>query len=184
MRVRRGFERDHGSPLSPVLSAAAQAVIELERTHGTILATFVTRLGIERAIGDEVAQEALLRLYRELDGGAEIADPRAWTFRVAYRLGIDELRRKSRERRWVEQARVPANEAGTDDDIARREVWEMVDSLPERQRDVIYLRYRADLKYAAIASVLGITASAARSHATQAIASLRTIAAAREEVAG
>jgi RNA polymerase sigma factor (sigma-70 family) len=60
----------------------------------------------------------------------------------------------------------------------------MVDSLPERQRDVVYLRYRADLKYAAIASVLGITASAARSHATQAIASLRTIAAAREEVAG
>ena len=52
-------------------------------------------------------------------------------------------------------------------------VWAEVARLPERQRHVLYLRYRADLSFEEIASVMGITASAARSHATQATATLR-----------
>jgi RNA polymerase sigma factor (sigma-70 family) len=52
-------------------------------------------------------------------------------------------------------------------------VWTEVDRLPERQRQVIYLRYRADLAYEEIGQTLGITASAARSHATQAVERLR-----------
>jgi RNA polymerase sigma factor (sigma-70 family) len=52
-------------------------------------------------------------------------------------------------------------------------VWGEVDRLPERQRAVLYLRYRADLTFDAIGGVLGITASAARSHASQAIRTLR-----------
>ena len=59
-------------------------------------------------------------------------------------------------------------------DVADRvAVWAEVDRLPLRQRQVIYLRYRSDLEHAEIGQVLGITASAARSHATQAIATLR-----------
>lgn len=38
---------------------------------------------------------------------------------------------------------------------------------------MIYLRYRSDLSYEEIGQVLGITASAARSHATQAMDTLR-----------
>jgi RNA polymerase sigma factor (sigma-70 family) len=58
--------------------------------------------------------------------------------------------------------------------VERRQVWTEVDRLPERQREVLYLRYRADLPFDAIARVLGITSSAARSHATQALGTLRT----------
>jgi RNA polymerase sigma factor (sigma-70 family) len=52
-------------------------------------------------------------------------------------------------------------------------VWAEVERLPERQRQVLYLRYRADLPFEEIGDILGITASAARSHATQAVATLR-----------
>jgi RNA polymerase sigma factor (sigma-70 family) len=52
-------------------------------------------------------------------------------------------------------------------------VWAEVDRLPERQRHVLYLRYRADLPFEDIASVLAISASAARSHAAQAMGTLR-----------
>jgi DNA-directed RNA polymerase specialized sigma24 family protein len=45
--------------------------------------------------------------------------------------------------------------------------------LPERQRAVLYLRYRADLPFERVGFVLGITSSAARSHATNALATLR-----------
>ena len=52
-------------------------------------------------------------------------------------------------------------------------MWAEVDRLPTRQREVLYLRYRSDLTFEAIGEVLGITSSAARSHATQAMATLR-----------
>ena len=57
--------------------------------------------------------------------------------------------------------------------VDRLVVWNEVDRLPERQRAVLYLRYRADLSFGTIGHVLGITASAARSHATQAVGTLR-----------
>ena len=66
-------------------------------------------------------------------------------------------------------SRQPA-ERDASDHIA---VWAEVDRLPERQRQVVYLRYRADLAFDEIGEVLGITSSAARSHSTQAMATLR-----------
>ena len=51
-------------------------------------------------------------------------------------------------------------------------IWAEVDRLPERQRAVLYLRYRADLPFETVRRVLGITSSAARSHATQAVAAM------------
>jgi len=52
-------------------------------------------------------------------------------------------------------------------------VWSEVDRLPERQRQVLYLRYRADLPFEEIGNVLGIDASSARANASRGIASLR-----------
>jgi RNA polymerase sigma factor (sigma-70 family) len=63
----------------------------------------------------------------------------------------------------------------------RLAVWGEVDKLPTRQRQVLYLRYRSDLSFEEIGEVLGITASAGRSHATQAVATLRRKLAAGEE---
>ena len=60
------------------------------------------------------------------------------------------------------------------DSGARIAVWSQVDRLPLRQRQVVYLRFRADLSFDEIAQVMGITASAARSHASQAMNTLRS----------
>jgi RNA polymerase sigma factor (sigma-70 family) len=55
----------------------------------------------------------------------------------------------------------------------RLALWQEVDRLPERQRAVLYLRYRADLEFAAIASILGITAGGARANCARALDRLR-----------
>ncbi len=52
-------------------------------------------------------------------------------------------------------------------------VWDEVDRLPPRQRQVLYLRYAADMTFEDVGTTLAISASAARSHDTQARASLR-----------
>ena len=155
----------------PVRQRASSAVVELERAHGQVLFGFVRRLGVRDDAAVEVVQEALLRLFRALLGGERIRDPKAWTFHVAYRLAMDEHRRGARALRVVPPA--ASTDADPSDGHDLRHVWEDVDLLPERQRAVVYLRFRADLPFDAIGTTLGITASAARSHCTQALATLR-----------
>ena len=49
-----------------------------------------------------------------------------------------------------------------------------MDGLPARQRQVLYLRYKADLTFDEIAATMGITAGGARAVANKALTSLRS----------
>jgi DNA-directed RNA polymerase specialized sigma24 family protein len=51
--------------------------------------------------------------------------------------------------------------------------WERVRALPARQREVLTLRYAADLTHAEIASALGCTEEAARRAAADGLKNLR-----------
>lgn len=161
----------HASAARP--AELAGAVIDFERVHGQTLFGFVRRLGVSDAAAADVVQESMLRLFDALSGGQPIRDVKSWTYHVAYRLAMDEHRRSARGLRLVEKAGGPAVQTDQADDLERRQVWAEVDRLPERQRAVLYLRFRADLAFEDIGTTLGITASAARSHCTQALAALR-----------
>jgi RNA polymerase sigma factor (sigma-70 family) len=160
----------------PDRASVVALVTDVERRHADALLGFVRRLGLVDAVAEDVVQEGLLRLYDEMLRGTHVDDTRAWTFTVVYRLAMSEHRRRSRWRHLHSGTATTSTSSGSDDPVSvaeRRMVWREVDLLPERQRAVVYLRYRADLPFDAIGSVLGITASAARSHATQALGRLR-----------
>jgi RNA polymerase sigma factor (sigma-70 family) len=152
-------------------SAAAATVVEFERIHGQVLFGFVRRLGVSDDAAVDVVQDALLKLFAAVAAGEQLRDAKAWTFHIAYRLAMDEHRRASRRLRIVPNP--PEHVDDPSDEHARHQVWAQVDLLPERQRAVLYLRFRADLPFDAIGTTLGISASAARSHCTQALATLR-----------
>lgn len=150
-------------------------VLDLERREGQALLGFVRRLGLSDAQAADAVQDVLLRLWAELVAGRSIEQPKAWAFRAIYRLAMDQHRLQRRI--GAIAARLGRSDAVWDDRARdagdRVAVWAEVARLPERQRHVIYLRYRADLTFEQVGSVMGITASAARSHATQATATLR-----------
>lgn len=150
-------------------------VLDLEGRHGQALFGFVRRLGLNDAQAADAVQEALLRLWAELHAGRSIEQPKAWAFRAIYRLAMDQHRLQRRLGAIAERLgrSSPAWQNEASDAGDRVAVWAEVDRLPERQRQVLYLRYRADLSFDQISSVMGITASSARSHATQAMATLR-----------
>ena len=147
-------------------------VLDLERRHGQALFGFVRRLGLSDAQAADAVQDVLLRLWSELQAGRSIDHPKAWAFRAIYRLAMDQHRLRRRIGAIAE--RLGRSDAPWDDTARdagdRIAVWAEVARLPERQRHVLYLRYRGDLTFEQIGSVMGITASAARSHATQATA--------------
>ena len=146
---------------------------EIHALHAQHIWGFVRRLGLGDEEAADVTQEALLRLWRACRDGDAPERPLAWTFRTAFRLAMDRHRLR---RRWT--ALIGGGHPSADGEPGEQRdellaVWSEVDRLPERQRQVLYLRYRADLPFDEIGSVLGIDASSARANASRGIASLR-----------
>lgn len=113
-------------------------------------------------VAQEVAARACLR-WPTIEGYAE-----AWAARAASNLVIDQLRRDHRRRRslsLVEQVDSSVSE--------RLDLVRALQDLPRRQRDVLVLRYLADLPEAMVAARLGCSVGAVKQHAHRALAALR-----------
>ena len=160
------------SAVEPKATRMGVGFVELHDSDAQALFGFVRRLGLSDEQTDDAVQEVFARLLAERRRGIIITNPRSWAYRSIYRLAMDQHRLRHR---LAVLARALAQRPGRGsvDATDRIAVWTEVDRLPPRQREVIYLRYWSDLAYEEIGHVLAITASAARSHATQAIATLR-----------
>ena len=152
----------------------AQMLTDLQADHGAALYDFARHQGLTDEQAADAVQEALMRLWRELRRGTAIERPPAWLFRTVYHLAMA-------QHRWRRQLAsllprlAPRNVAYAGPEASDRlTVWGSVDQLPARQRQALYLHYAADLPFDQVAEILGISASAARTHASRGLATLRT----------
>ncbi len=114
--------------------------------------------------------EALARALERWGRVSKMASPGGWTYRVAVNCLRRQQRRAALEHR-VHQARA-GSVAGLE---PPSDFWALVRDLPPRQRDVVVLRYVADLSQADIAAALGIRRSTVSSTLTQAHRALAVI---------
>ena len=122
----------------------------------------------DRGDAEDVAQEALTRAAQRW---ARLADrPEGWVSRVSSNLAIDRFRRRSR------RPPTPTGPLGMVDPYLgeRGDLVAALRQLPRRQREVVVLRYLADLSEAAVAAELGCSLGTVKSHASRALANLRT----------
>ena len=70
---------------------------------------------------------------------------------------------------------MPSAEHGAIIQLERSAVVSALRSLPERQREALVLRYYGDLSEAQIASVMGISRGAVKSHTSRAMSALRVV---------
>jgi RNA polymerase sigma-70 factor, ECF subfamily len=165
-------------PAAAEAEACERIISALYRRRSQEMFGFARRLGLGDEEASDAVQEAMLRLWRTLETGAQIGDPDAWAFRTLYRLAMDGHRLRRRLAGLAERLdgrrrseRLNGGDPGSRLEVD--EVWRAVDRLPERQRAVLYLRYRADLPYERIGLALGITAGAARGRASTGLGALR-----------
>lgn len=109
---------------------------------------------------DDVQQEVWLTVYRSLHTLSNPAAFRTWLFRTTRHRAVDCLRRRKRERELIDDVPIERlTVADTDEerldgiDVAAMDA--VLESIPPPQREVLLLRYRDDLSYADIASVVG-----------------------------
>ncbi|MCU0703102.1 MAG: RNA polymerase sigma factor [Fimbriiglobus sp.] len=115
----------------------------------------------------DVTQETFLRLWKQLEAGETLDNPRAWVLRVARNLAEDYA--KSAFRRNGTQAPElfgtvaatgvpPAEKMERDETFAR--VRELLDELPAADREILTLRYALEYDAPAIAEMLGLAVTA------------------------
>lgn len=136
------------------------------REHSKVVATLTWVAG-DPDVAIDATDEAFARAFADWPRVQGMTSPGRWVYRVALNVVRRRMRRAALERRKVE----PPAELTQDVD---REIWTIVQQLPERQRVAIVLRYLLDLPEQEIAAAMGISRGTVAS----------ALAAARRRLAG
>jgi RNA polymerase sigma-70 factor (ECF subfamily) len=106
----------------------------------------------------EVASDAVAEAFAQaLSRGEVLTDPRAWIWRVAFKVAAGEL-----QRRRLTDARVP-DLPDPSPQQASELLW-VLHRLPDRQRAAIVMHYYADRPVRDVAAALGMSQGTARVH--------------------
>jgi RNA polymerase sigma-70 factor, ECF subfamily len=159
----------------PVPGEAPTTFEDLYRAHHRDVVRYAALMLGDPDEAADVAADTFSRAFDAWqDDRGPIGRSLPWLLVIARRLIVDRWRRR-RLIRWLPLpfgSTLPAP-----DDGRRSEFWLWLDrlaaALPERQREVIFLRYRRDLTDAEIGAVMGLSESGVRSLAGRAIQSLR-----------
>ena len=140
--------------------------------------TGLVRLGVlllrDQPLAEDVVQDAFVELHRRW---ARVDPDRAPAY--LRQTVVNRSRSALRHRAVVDRHRHEPPPHGAPADAAlltgerRVAVLDALADLPTRQREVVVLRYYLDLSEAEIATTLGISRGAVKSHASRAAAALR-----------
>ena len=132
------------------------------REHPKVVATLTWVAGDPHVAAD-ATDEAFARAYANWRKVARMASPGGWVYRVALNVVRRRMRRVALEQRTFEP---PPDVAP----VVDRDIWRVVQQLPERQRAAVVLRYLLDLPEQEVAAAMGIS----RGTVASALAAART----------
>lgn len=142
---------------------------------------YLLRAGAGEALADELAQEALLAVWRKADSfDASRATAATWIFTIARNLRIDRFRKEWRDLPIGDDLPDTIDEtAGPDESLSDAERGERIRAalrqLPPDQIKVIELSFFEDQPHAEIAKSLGIPLGTVKSRIRIAMAKLRDL---------
>jgi RNA polymerase sigma-70 factor (ECF subfamily) len=161
----------------------AASLRELIDAHKDRLHAFVWRMVRNHHDAEELAQETFLKAFAALNSFNETYRFSTWLFTIAYRLCLNQLRRKRSLSGETDFSLVAADQADTSEQVAQSEeaarlkqlIWDAVDQLNIPQRVTVLLFYRQEQSCAEIAQVLQLPVSTVKSHLHRARARLKEI---------
>jgi RNA polymerase sigma-70 factor (sigma-E family) len=159
------------SALTPV-----RQIEVLHSRHYVSLVRLAVALIDRKDIAEEIVQEAFLQLFNNWSRLRDASQADAYLRRAVVNRSRDELRSR-RVRRKATRIAPPDDPSSEDQFILRedeRRLLEALKKLPLRQREVLTLRYFADLSERETAEVIGKSVGTVKSAAHRGIAALRS----------
>ena len=144
---------------------------EIEALYRRRLAEFVrvaTAISGSAERGADAVQDGFAQAVRKVDQYRGDGPIDAWVWQIV----VNAARRETRRRLTDDIPPDLAAANGHRDDVSH--IRDAIATLPDRQRQVLFLRYYADLDLAAIAEALGIRPGTVAATLHQAHAALRT----------
>jgi RNA polymerase sigma-70 factor (ECF subfamily) len=118
----------------------------------------------DRAVAEELAQEAMIRAFEHWETVSTYDRPGAWARRVTINLASSTRRRRQVESRALERLERSGSATPAAEHEPGDRFWALVRGLAKRQREAVALFYLEDWSVREIAEFLGCTESTAKSH--------------------
>jgi RNA polymerase sigma-70 factor (sigma-E family) len=163
--------------------AADEALTQLYAAHWASLVRLSWLLVRDQQVAEESVQDAFVAMHARW---CQLRDPDralAYLRRAVVNTSRSVLRHRTVENRYLASettartAHGLTTEPSAEERVAARatgdRMIQALGRLPRRQREVLTLRYYADLSEAQIADALGISAGAVKAHAHRGLAALR-----------
>jgi len=162
---------------TPAEWEAEEAVTALYSAHYRSLVGLAALLVRDAATAEEIVQDSFMALYFAWRRVRDNEKALSYLRQCVVNRSRSVLRHRVVADRDASKPApdLPSAEQETLTLLERRTVVAALQALPPRQREALVLRYYADLSEAQIASAMGISRGAAKSHTAKAIASLRAV---------
>ena len=153
-----------------------ESVEDLVAIHGQALFRLAFMLTGQRQAAEDLYQEALLQIHRNLSRVVRARSPGAYAKRVMVNAFISSRRRRSSTEVVAESpyaSREPMNSDMESDVVERDRLWRLLTQLPAAERAALVLKYYEDLSDQQAADLLGCRASTVRANVARARTRLR-----------
>jgi RNA polymerase sigma-70 factor, ECF subfamily len=148
------------------------------RTHESLYA-YAAAFTLDRAAAEDVVQRAFELAYARRESfRPELGSADAWMFGIARHVALDERRRMTRRPApapGTDAAHDRGADGGLEGTDRRDALFAAVRTLHEQDREVIALKFWADLPNVEIAALLGCSESSVGTRLHRAIARLREV---------
>jgi len=125
------------------------------------------------ALAEDLVQTALVKTYLAWQRLGGIAAVEPYTRKVLVNTATSGFRRRWHGERPTDELPPVAVADGADERAERDRVWQVVSTLPPRQRAVLVLRYYEDLSEAETARLLEVSVGTVKSQGARAMETLR-----------
>ena len=171
-------ETDDGKLLAAVRDGDQQAFDTIFRRYYASLVGVVEVMLRQRAIAEEVVQDVMLELWRRRESLVVAESLRAYLFQAARNRALNHVRRERVEQRGEpfvrgESSAAPAAVAVLVEQELGAAIRRAIEELPAPHREVFELSRTNGLKYAEIASVLGVSVKTVEARMGRALRALR-----------
>lgn len=127
---------------------------------------------------DEVVQKTFISVFKNLNGFMGKSSLKTWIYRIALNMSKNLIRDRGRHQGQELTDYSGQFDSGMDEVIDNRHnkrlVFDAVQDLPARQKEVLSLRVHTGMSFPEIAEVLGCSVSAAKVNYHYAVKSLKT----------